>query len=245
MYPQTGKYEKFGANMPMFNMLNKLDLQSMIGLTGGEIDGEDSLHVTPHLCLSVRMNIETKDLYHIGLSAMTGSVTDVHDIHKFETRYIDKNGKSIDDSLFTQEKYSSSKGGWFSYLYWWFIIGCSVGLIAETFAELHLLKKHFQGKMHINYCVNEINKSMQVSYLLQACQFMILIFSFHVKALLVNLPLLVIRGQRYMTDNVLLKSYDVNRRVFWFKTTFKEWLWCRLVFLVFALLYNVWRLFHV
>ncbi len=95
------------------------------------------------------------------------------------------------------------------------------------------------------YCIQQLNNELMLSYTLHFSQFILLILAFHMKTFLINLPLIIIRTQRFMTNSVKLTPQMFEMPVFWYGTTYRQWLTVRLILLFVSAAYHFWRLSKV
>eukprot|EP01084_Bolivina_argentea_P025921 48190_1 len=223
----------FGRHLGVAHMLSKMGIMPVEG--PAEI---------PHLCLVRTVDVSLWNNPHIALSAITGQLADAHDILKLETKFLRKEHKIKDESLVTTG-YSRRRTGIVYKVFWFIICIISVGLICETISEIVLIRKIYKENRHVVKTINRLNPFIQLSYYLNLAQYILLIFSFNWKCLLCNAPLLLIRIQKFMTNDVLLTPYSFEKPTFLYRTTYRQWLWVQLCLLCLSGFYHFWRLFHV
>jgi len=221
----------FGRHFGMIEMLSKLGMMVMPGAPD-----------IPNLCLVRSIDLKSWKNPHIAISAITGQLSDNHDILKLETKYIRTEHK-INDAELPQAGYKERNSGILVKIYWSMVCVLSLGLIAETLGEIWMIAKIYKSARNVVNTINKINPFIQLSYILNSVQYVLLVFAFNWKCILCNSPLLVIRAHKFMTNNVLLTPQTFEQPYFT-KTTYRQWLWVQLILLCLSGFYHFWRLFH-
>ena len=198
----------------------------------------------PHLCLVRTIDIGLWKNPHIAISAITGDLSDSHDILKLETKFVRKEHE-IKDGQLPSTGYKKRSVGALWTCYWAIICILSLALIAETILEIFLIRSIYKNQGNIAQTIDTINPYLVSSYFLNLIQYILLIFAFNWKCLLCNGPLFLIRLQKFMTNDIVLTSYGFELRTFFAGTNYKQWLMIQLSFLCLSGFYHVWRLFHI
>merc|ERR1739838_124668 len=118
-------------------------------------------------------------------------------------------------------------------------------LILETVFEIVMIRNIYRGQQHIVATIQSINPWMAASYCANLLQYTLLLFGFRPLCLLSNSPLLLIRAQKFMTNDVLLNARTFEKANFLYRTTYREFLWVQLALLCLSGFYHLWRLLHI
>ena len=198
----------------------------------------------PNLCLVRTIDLSLWKNPHIAVTGMTGQLADTHDILKLETKFIRKDHK-IKDANLPKTGYKKRRTGILVKIFWWIICTISVGLICETISEILIIRNIYTNNRHIVSTVNKLNPFIQLSFYLNLALMLLLVFAFNWKCILCNSPLLLIRAQKFMTNNVLLTPQKFEQPTFLYNTTYRQWLWVQLTLLCLSGFYHFWRLCHI
>lgn len=215
-----------------------------------ENDGSLEKHHTPHFCLAkeidLRSSQNSRNKYHIVLSANTGEIADNHDIRILETKYLHNSKKYAinDQELFPVGKRLRNQSSWIL-VFWIIICVLSLMLFLENVSEIILFNKLYYKQMPISQCISQINDGILISYCLSAIQYSLLICFFHWKTIFISAPLVIIRIYKYMTNNILLDVKTFEMSNYWFGLRYGKWVWCQLLMIAMAGMYHVWRAFHI
>lgn len=198
----------------------------------------------PHLCLVRTIDFGQWKNPHLAISAITGQLSDNHDILKFETKYLRKEHK-IDDSMLQQTGYTKRGRGVLYVLYWATIVSLSFLMIVETIFEIIMIRNIYLSGKHIVATINAINPYLGASYCMNLLQYTMLLFGFRPICLLSNAPMLIIRIQKFMTNNVMLTPRTFERPNFLYGSTYRQFLWAQLALFCLSGFYHTWRLLHI
>jgi len=200
---------------------------------------------TPHLCLVRSIDLSVWSTPHIAISAITGQLSDMHDILKLETKYIRKEHLIKDDALPIQGSKRRVRFIVLWRIYWSIICMLSFLLIFETALEMKMISNIYSKQSNIGQTIDSMNPWLIASYLITFVQYLMLIFAFNWKCLLCNGFLVVIRLQKFMTNDIVLTTYGFEMKKFFLGTNYKQWLRIQLISLCFSAFYHGWRLFHI
>merc|ERR1712087_1063677 len=114
----------------------------------------------------------------IAISAITGQLSDSHDILKLETKYLRKE-HSIQDEKLSPTGYRQRSVGVLWNINWTIVCILSIVLIGETVFEMILIARIYQKQTNIAQTINSINPYIVMSYVLNLTQYVLLIFAFN------------------------------------------------------------------
>jgi len=163
-------------------------------------------------CLAVPLpEFTTKGTHHIAATALTGQVADTHDIHQITLRYLDSSDDVINDSSLSKSKFRAGKYGTMHIIL--HVLNCFllVYFFYDMVDQLKFFHRIARQQVNAHYVCTNINKSIPTTYRLYFGHFVLFLLWGDWNYCFFNLPLLSIRGYRYMVASHLTHAKELAK----------------------------------
>jgi len=162
-------------------------------------------------CLAVPLaELTTKGTHHIAATALTGQVADSHDIHQITLRYLTSEDDVVVDRLLSKSSYRAGKFGILNtilHVFNCFLIAYLFYDMVSQIMSLHKIGKQFNA----HYVCTQINRSIETTYRLYFAHFVVFLLWGDWTYCAFNIPLMLIRGYRYMTQTHLTHAKELAK----------------------------------
>jgi len=163
-------------------------------------------------CLAVKLDdFTTKGTHHIAATALTGQVADTHDIHQITLRYLDSSDDVINDGTLSRSNFNAGKYGMVHVVI--HILNCFLllYLFYDMVSQIMSFHKIARQQVNAHYVCTQINRTIETTYRIFFAQFVFFLLWGDWTYCAFSIPLLLIRGYRYMTQSHLTYAKELAK----------------------------------